>query len=75
MSDQHDGPLDKVKDAVGMGEDDEQETGSLPDTPEDRADGWAGVDGALGGAPEGTVESGYGSGTPPRPDRIDDGSR
>jgi len=73
MTDQHDGPLDKVKDAVGMDDHEEDATASLPDTPEDRADGWAGVDGALGGAPEGAVESGYRSGTPPRADRIDEG--
>ena len=73
MSDQHDGPLDKVKDAVGMDDRAKNATASLPDTPQDRADGWAGVGDALGGAPEGAVESGYGSGTPPRPDRIDEG--
>ena len=51
MNDHHDeGPLDKVKDAVGMGNDDEESTASLPDTPEDRSSGWAGIDEALGGA-------------------------
>jgi len=73
MSDQHDGPLDKVKDAVGMDDQKKKATASLPDTPKDRADGWAGVDEALGGAPEGAVESGYGADMSPRPDRIDQG--
>ena len=69
MTHHDEGPIDKVKDAVGMN-DDEESTASLPDTPdaEDRSGGWAGVDQALGGADDKPIyETGETSTTDPNP--------
>ncbi|MGI8998366.1 MAG: hypothetical protein ACR2GO_01485 [Candidatus Limnocylindria bacterium] len=66
MDDHHDDPVDNVNNAIDT---DDEEAASLPDTPEDRTEGWAGVDAALGGSAEGNVDSGYGSETPTGSDR------
>lgn len=44
---EHDGPIDKIKDGLGMDSHDEPGTHSHGDLDADRPSGWAGVDDAL----------------------------
>lgn len=56
------GPIDKVKDGLGMDTDDERRTDTDEALDSDRPSGWAGVDDALGGSHNRTAGPDYGAG-------------
>lgn len=57
-----DGPIDKIKDGLGMDSHDEPGTHSHDDLDADRPSGWAGVDDALGDTTNRPTGPDYGAG-------------
>lgn len=62
MTDHRDeGPIDRIKDGLGMDTDDERRTDTDEALDSDRTSGWAGVDDALGGSHNRSAGPDYGA--------------